>query len=162
MVDIEIKNEYGIFKLRVCGIIIDDDKVLVEEHQKEEMYALPGGHVEFGELTSDTVIREIKEELQIDTVIDRLFCINENIFKYKDKIIHEIGYYYILKPISDYSKENFQTEEIDKGKHKTHSFAWIPLKDITKYPLFPKEVIEKLCNDPNSSNNIIAYNALAK
>lgn len=155
MQDIDLKTNDGDFKLRVCGIIINDNKVLVEKSQKHDMYALPGGHVEFGELTSETIIREVKEEIKIDTKINRLFCINENIFMYDNKLNNEIGYYYILDPISDYSKEDFETNEIDKGKYKNHTFVWLPLKDLLNYPLFPKEVIKELVVNPNSSNNII-------
>lgn len=155
MSDIDIKSNDGDFKLRVCGIIINDNKVLVEKSQKYDMYALPGGHVEFGELTSSTIIREVKEEIKLDVEVDRLFCINETIFIYNNKLSQEIGYYYILKPISDYNKNDFETEEIDKGTYKKHNFVWIPLDKLLDYPINPKEVVGLLSKSPNTSNNII-------
>lgn len=155
MSDIDIKSNDGDFKLRVCGIIFNDNKVLVEKN--DDMYALPGGHVEFGELTSTTIIREVKEEIKLDSEIDRLFCINENIYTHKDKLNQEIGYYYILKPIGNYSKEDFKTDEIDKGVYKEHTFVWIPINELLNYPLYPKAVIEMLSNKKDTKNNIIAY-----
>lgn len=57
------------------AIIIKDGKLLVFFRRKNldgkiiTYYALPGGHVEKGETLEDTIVRELKEEMNIDISI---------------------------------------------------------------------------------------------
>lgn len=34
------------FKLRVCAIAVNDDKILIHRAEQDDFWALPGGHVE--------------------------------------------------------------------------------------------------------------------
>lgn len=63
------------FNVRVYGILIEDDKLLVsDEHIKGmNITKLPGGGLEFGEGTADCVIREFKEELDLDIEVTSHF-----------------------------------------------------------------------------------------
>ncbi len=57
------------------AIIVDDGRVLVffrrriRDGKEVTYYALPGGHLEDGETYEDAVIREVKEEMNIDVKI---------------------------------------------------------------------------------------------
>lgn len=57
------------------AIIVDDGKVLVffrrriRDDVEVIYYSLPGGHLEDGETYEDAVIREVKEEMNIDVKI---------------------------------------------------------------------------------------------
>ena len=59
----------------VRAVIIEDNKLLVFFRRKlvnNKMityYALPGGHVEGNETLEETVIRELKEEMNLDIEI---------------------------------------------------------------------------------------------
>lgn len=54
----------GKIRVRVCGICIKHDKILLVKHNMNgsPFYAPPGGGVEFGEKLHDTLTREFKEE----------------------------------------------------------------------------------------------------
>ena len=58
------------FKGAVHMIIEDDNKILVQKRKETKLwngyYALPAGHIDQGENQYDAVIREAKEELDID------------------------------------------------------------------------------------------------
>jgi 8-oxo-dGTP diphosphatase len=58
----------GRFNIRVYGIWIDSDRLLVNEEfiQGRRIIKLPGGGLEYGEGTLDCLIREWKEELCLD------------------------------------------------------------------------------------------------
>ena len=73
MTDIDIKCEDGNFKLRTSAIIIKDNKILLQKSKCDECYCFPGGHVELGEITSEAIIREAKEETNIEVKIIDLF-----------------------------------------------------------------------------------------
>ncbi len=51
---------------KASGIIIVDRKVLVERSVGKEYFIHPGGKIEPGETPKQAVIRELKEEFQID------------------------------------------------------------------------------------------------
>lgn len=53
----------------VCGAILEDGKLLIAKRGKgtgEGFYEFPGGKVEIGETREEALIREMKEELNID------------------------------------------------------------------------------------------------
>ena len=71
-----MKRPYG---LTVRGVIKNDDGeiLIVKRHPKSrtdpEMWELPGGKVEEGEFFADALIREIKEETDLDSAVGE-FC----------------------------------------------------------------------------------------
>ena len=71
------------------ALIIDNNKLLLIHRNKvgRTQWELPGGKLELGETLEETVIRELKEELNIDVGIEKyLTCENSiednNILKY--------------------------------------------------------------------------------
>ncbi|HAS6321570.1 NUDIX hydrolase [Vibrio vulnificus] len=63
----------------VSFLFIDQDKVLLEQRSKEkscdpDMVAIPGGHMETGESQTETLLREIREELGVDTLTYHYLC----------------------------------------------------------------------------------------
>ena len=59
--------------MRAAAIILDRNRILLMHRIKEgkEYYVLPGGTIEKGESPEETVIREIKEETNLDAKIER-------------------------------------------------------------------------------------------
>ena len=64
-------------KEKSCGAvifkIIDNQIYFLVEHMKKGHYALTKGHVENNETEVQTAIREIKEETNLDVIIDTNF-----------------------------------------------------------------------------------------
>ena len=58
--DARFRTEEGRLKLRVTGIIIHNNKLLIEEYN-EKVYFLPGGTINLNETSEDAIIRELKE-----------------------------------------------------------------------------------------------------
>ncbi len=48
------------------AIIVEDNKMLLVHHKKLNLWLPPGGHIEEGELPSECVVREVKEETGLD------------------------------------------------------------------------------------------------
>jgi probable phosphoglycerate mutase len=67
---------------RACAAIIRDNHILMvrEMHEQRDFWTLPGGGLEFGESYEEAVVREVKEEVNLEVkVIKHLFtCAYEN------------------------------------------------------------------------------------
>ncbi|MEG0281984.1 MAG: NUDIX domain-containing protein [Clostridia bacterium] len=148
MQDIKIEAEKINFKSRVNGIIIKDNKVLTVQMNHNGFYCLPGGHIEIGEDSKTAVLREMKEEVNIDNKIVNLVSIIENFFERKNgKKFHEISFYYLLEPINNIETKDYEIIEHDKDQDVLLEFKWIPLKDLNSFDFRPKFLKEKLQNN---------------
>ena len=68
-------------RVRVAAMVLDDDKLLMVKHRKagREYWMLPGGGVNFGENLEEALIREFREEIQIDIDPKALVLVNDSI-----------------------------------------------------------------------------------
>ncbi len=144
-IDVKFSRDEGSFKLRVCGVIISNGKILIERGEDSNFWGYPGGHVELGEDTRTAVVREVYEETKIETQIVKTLANIQLFFPREDrKPFHEIGYYYLLKSKNELPTKDFSVEEIDKGEKKKHDFKWVTfdeLKQIDLRPVALKDVI---------------------
>jgi 8-oxo-dGTP diphosphatase len=61
------------FSIGACAIIFDErDRVLLSHRRDLDLWNLPGGGIESGELPTEAVVRETREETGLDIVIERL------------------------------------------------------------------------------------------
>ena len=64
------------FTLGVFSIIFDSQKRILMAHRRDmDLWDLPGGGMEHGELPNETAIREAKEETGFDVAIDHLLVV---------------------------------------------------------------------------------------
>ena len=145
------------FNLRTAGIAIDDNYVLLHTAEKDDFWSFPGGRIELGETSSDTLVREIKEELNAEVKIVRLLWFVENFFVYDRENYHEICFYYLMqfKQRSPYlnKKRSFQGVEDDADLE----FKWFPIDSeaLGKLPLYPSFLQQSLTNLPTSVEHLV-------
>ncbi len=78
----EIENLYGNrVRVRVCGICIQEDKILLINHkgigEKGSLWAPPGGGINFGESAEETLVREYAEETGLKIAVKEFLFVNE-------------------------------------------------------------------------------------
>lgn len=68
-------------RVRVAGIIIEDEKILLISHKKNDSvyWLLPGGGVDYGESLEEALVREFSEELNIDIRVEGLALLCDSI-----------------------------------------------------------------------------------
>jgi len=94
--DILFKTNEFIFSYRVAGILIKDKRILLQKPIDDDGYSIPGGHVSFGETTSEALIREFKEEINADIKIEKLIMVGENFFPWGNNPFQQISMYYLV------------------------------------------------------------------
>lgn len=146
--DVTFKTSEGRFNYRVCAVILHGGKVLAMHDERSPYYYLPGGRVALHETAEAAVLRELREELEIDAEIVRPLWLNQSFFTedVNGERFHELCLYFLV----DVSKtslfergESFTLHE----RHHVHDFEWLDcgrLKDEYFYPLFLKDKLDSL------------------
>ncbi|BCZ46247.1 DNA mismatch repair protein MutT [Clostridium gelidum] len=159
--DIAFKTEIGRFNYRVTGILIHDNKLLIMKDENSPYYYIPGGRVKMNETSEDAIIREIKEEVEIDVNVERLLWIVENFFNEEQsgEKFDELGLYYLLH-LKDENILQMGNEFVmnEGGKH-TLMFTWKPLEDIKNLHIYPLFLKERIMNLPNTIEHIVEIKA---
>ena len=64
------------FEISVHAVVFDDQKRILLAHRRDmNMWDLPGGGLDPGELPTEGAVRETKEETGLDVEVDRLFIV---------------------------------------------------------------------------------------
>lgn len=112
------------------ALIRRGQEILVEEGRdetKNEMFfRLLGGRIEFGERGADAVRRELREELGVETDVERYLTTVENVFTYEGEPGHEIALIYecSLRDRRLYSLDAWEADESTDAGSITHRIAW--------------------------------------
>lgn len=144
-------------KLRVSGIIIHDNKILLETYE-DGVYCFPGGTINLNESSEDAIKRELLEEVDKEFVIDKLVSINEEFYiNFKNYKTHCINFYYKMKfkNPSDIDSIDLDRLEDDHGYMIQHHYKWIDLKDLKKINLVPKKIRDEIIKDNINIHHII-------
>ncbi len=92
--DILFRTDEHVFSYRVAGICIRNGKILLQRPTNDTAFALPGGHVSFGETNEQTLVREFKKEIGVNVSVGELKWVQENFFPWGNKPCHQICLYY--------------------------------------------------------------------
>ncbi len=122
--------------VRVYGILIQDNHVLVSDEYIKGNYItkFPGGGLEYGEGTTECLIREFKEELNLSIEVVSHFYTTDffvnSAFSNQSQII---SVYYIVKPLQDFdftiSEKIFDFKDIKEG---AQSMRWVDIDSISE------------------------------
>jgi 8-oxo-dGTP diphosphatase len=134
--DFEILDEN--FKLRKSARAIlknDREEIAIQYLGNHFFHKLPGGGVEKRETVEAALVREIKEEVGCDVIIEKEIGVVIE-YRKEHQIIH-ISYCYIATVVGDIGENSLEQAEINEGM----STIWIT----------PEEAIQKMETDvPNT------------
>lgn len=160
---IRIDRKPQLFSLRVAGLILREGHALVQRGLADDYWALPGGRAEIGETSEQTIVREMREELEQEVAVARLLWTVENFFSYEGYRAHELCFYYLLDLPATFP---FATDDVVRtitDGIATVEFRWIPatraaFEAFSVYPLLLRHRIECL---PERHEHLIADEGIA-
>jgi len=136
------------FNYRIAAIIRHDGHVLLCQEEGQDFWFMPGGRAELLEPSTETVVREIREELGVEARVERLVWIVENFFPWIDGIdAHELSLFYALTLPHD--ARVFDTGKPFRGVEDDTKliFAWHrldALEHVALYPTFLRTALRRL------------------
>lgn len=121
------------FNVRVYGILIENGALLVSDEyiKKNKITKLPGGGLEFGEGTVDCLIREFKEELDLDVeVTGHFYTTDFYVASAFDPSSQVISIYYTVRSLSPATYKTAEEPHSYEKKEGAQSLRWIKLSDL--------------------------------
>ncbi len=132
--------------IRTVGVLVKNNKILVQRDKDCNEYALPGGHIKIGETLEDGLRREYKEETGIDIKINHMLWSEECFFELNGRQVHNIAFYFLIE-----ESDGFGISDIGEFvSHKDNCnvvIGWMDIDHIQNviiYPEFLKNEIHNL------------------
>jgi len=138
-------DDKAVCNFRSAGILVRNNKVLVQREKDGIEYAFPGGHVIVGETSEQSLKREYLEETGATINIEKLIWIEECFWNWGNKEAHTIAFYYLisLEESTAISDDYFASQKDNCNV----VLEWVTvekLKQLIFYPDFAKNKMQNL------------------
>ena len=140
-------DDDSVCNYRVAGVLIRDGKLLVQREKDGAEYALPGGHVQSGETSAETLTREYSEETGADIVCERLIWVEECFWKWGKKDAHTLNFYYLISLKNDRDiPDGYFAPQKDNDNVVLEWLSFDELAAVTVYPEFLTDKIRNIAD----------------
>ena len=126
---------YKGFNVRVYGILVENGKLLVSDEliKDHEITKLPGGGLEFGEGPMECIVREFKEETDLDVTVKNHFYTTDFFVKSAFNSSQVISIYYVVEHKGNISlKVSDKKFDFKKRVNGAQSFRWIDINTLSE------------------------------
>ena len=151
MMDTVVKNFGNRIRVRACGILIENDALLLVEHkglnEHNSLWIPPGGGIEFGETAIEALKREFKEETHLDINVGELLCIGEFI----SAKLHALELFFMVSLISGKLSKGIDPE-IHTEEQIIKSVRFVPFQEIR---IMKKEVLHGILHSVDTSETLL-------
>lgn len=139
------------FNARTSALIYNKDKskILLFNVEGRDFYMLPGGRIEELEEGSDTIKREIKEEIGWADLEFSFLALSEEFVNDKGYNNHQLNIIYKATYKKNINEIKFKGLEGD-----WINFEWVDVDKIDQYKIFPTG-IKKVIFNKDSSNHFV-------
>jgi len=105
-----------------------DELLLIKSHKWKNKYVVPGGHIELGERTEVALVREVKEETNLDIYDIQFLCYQDFIY---DEAFWKPRHFIFM----DFT---CRTEASDvKLNDEAQEYIWVTIEEAVRLPMDP-------------------------
>ena len=127
-----IINQYGNhIRVRVCGVCIEDGKILLLNHigirENADFWCPPGGGLQFGETIEECLKREFLEETNTEITVGKFLTVNE----FVNPPLHAVELFYEVKIINGTPIKGIDPE---MEEQIITDLGWFSLEEILAKP----------------------------
>jgi ADP-ribose pyrophosphatase YjhB (NUDIX family) len=129
-------------RVKAMGVFRRGDQILVNEVREADGslvgFRIPGGHVEFGERSHETLLREMREETGAEIENLRSLAFIENVFTYGGQAGHEV----IAVYTADFADARIYEQDVIDAREDdgtVFTLVWHDPDDLPQgLPLYPE------------------------
>lgn len=143
------------FNYRVAGVCVHEGHVLLHCWEPCGFWALPGGRPEMLETSSEALLREMEEEMELRVEVRRLLWIVENFFEHEGQQFHELGFYYLMSLPEHCENLDVHKEFMGLDGTVPITFRWFPFDQLPDLPLYPTFLRTALADLPVSPFHLV-------
>jgi ADP-ribose pyrophosphatase YjhB (NUDIX family) len=151
----EVQKFYGNrLRIRVCGICVKDDSILLINHHgisPQDFWSPPGGGIEFGEGALDCLLREFNEEVGLSVKSGKFLFACEFI----KHPLHAIELFFEVFPLGDQVHLGIDPEQGSPAIIRAVKF--MPWSEIEKLPADQCHGIFKHLDHPSKITTLSGY-----
>lgn len=156
--DVTFDTRHGKFNYRACAVIVHEGCLLAMRDDRSPYYYLPGGRVQLHETAEAAVLREVREELQIEANISRPLWVNQGFFveDVTGERFHELCIYFLVDITGTgllARGEEFQCSE----NGRIHRFRWLTFAQVRQAYLYPLFIRQEIGHLPQTLTLIASY-----
>ncbi|MCS6820282.1 MAG: NUDIX hydrolase [Microscillaceae bacterium] len=141
-------------RLRVSGICIQNEKILLIKHQYlgkgNYLWSPPGGGMYFGETAHQTLKREFAEETGLIIEVGKLLFVNE----FLDPPLHAIELFFEVSIIGGTLKQGFDPELTSRNQ----IIQEVRFLSVTELQAEPQECLHSLLRNCTQVNDVLQKN----
>ncbi len=126
----KIIEEFGHkLRIRVCGLLVEDGKILMVNHhalnESDDFWGPPGGGMDFSASAEENLKREFKEEVGIHVEIEGFAFVHE----YLSPPLHAVELFFLVRKIDGEVNIGFDPE-MGKGEQIIKDAQFISFEDL--------------------------------
>lgn len=146
------------FNIRVYGILINESQEILlsdETYKGLSFTKFPGGGLCLGESLPDGLMREFKEECNLEVHVQALLHITDTFVPSAFDNSQVIGVYYQVESLG-INLEDFRFENIDEDNQSTQSFHWRSLASLSAADFYfemDQQAWKQIISLPNWNSN---------
>ena len=144
--------------MRVCGLLIDNGQILLAQHKPfgpaNELWIPPGGGMEFGESATECLIREFREETNLEVQVGQLLFVHE----IRRNPIHAIELFFEITNYSGTIKTGTDPE-LSSDNQILNDIKFVSQEKINKMPV---KMLHNVFNYLKNKEGLISFESLLR
>lgn len=114
-------------KKATAAVIVYENKILIAQRMKDGLWEFPGGKIEDKETPAECVVREMKEELDLEVEVKRFLGLVDGVYRNIPMQVYAF--------LVELKGENNMRLHVHKAAQ------WLPRLEIEKYPLVDEDKV---------------------